>query len=604
MKRSLIVLVAALALAGCGGGGGSSATPAAGATATQTKTSSGTLLLSIPLGTTGSASHVRYPQFVSPGAVSVTLSINGGALQTFDVSATSSICQTIGGSRLCTLSFNAPPGSDAFTFKIYNAANGTGTLLASGTSTISVVLGTPFAVTVAMNPVIGLLSVNASNPTFNCPNAGNTTAGTIVEGCAGTTTLTFTVMDPSGNTITGSSPFAQPIQITANDPSLSANPTTIQAPGVNSLATYSGAAFGSSISNQVTVTLTVGTTTFPVPITVKRQYLYVANSNAPPGMTPTGGGNVVVYTYGASGSPTPVRTISGANTTLTNPVDVKLDASGNLYVLDNGPYTTHSNPFVAVFAPGVTGNVAPIRTISGIATVSFNFACEMMQFDPSGVYLDIMCDDSSGTIHVFNASANGTAAAAHTIDLNNDGAFHVLGFAFDTAGDLYTTDVGAGSPGQAAIVETVAPISQTGITFQLYGASKVMASGSASFNGNNQPMFLAFDSTGNLYATIGYYNSTSGASDATNELAMWSSSSIPCSNCAPATTLTGTPFTIHNPAGIALDAAGNAYVSNPFPLSNAIYVFSRTSVTTGGASVSPAHTLNGLLAPNGMVIGP
>jgi hypothetical protein len=48
-------------------------------------------------------------------------------------------------------------------------------------------------------------------------------------------------------------------------------------------------------------------------------------------------------------------------------VGIALDSAGNIYVA-NGNVTGVSTPSILVFSAGSTGNVAPIRTISGSAT--------------------------------------------------------------------------------------------------------------------------------------------------------------------------------------------------------------------------------------------
>lgn len=241
MKLHVTLLFAALVLAGCGGGGsGRAVAPSSGTATTQGKTQSGTFTLSIPTGSSSSA-KVRYPQFVSPNATSVTLSMNGGTVQTFDVSATSALCTTVAGSRNCTLSFVAPLGSVAFVFTIYSGTNGTGNVLATGTDTTTVVLGTAFNISVAMNASIGTLmtSFTVNNVHGSCPNSPSTFNG-ISEGCGGSATVTFTVADPSGATVTGTAPYATPINLTTSDPSITMSPAQITAPGQTSTFTYSG----------------------------------------------------------------------------------------------------------------------------------------------------------------------------------------------------------------------------------------------------------------------------------------------------------------------------------------------------------------------------
>ncbi len=59
-----------------------------------------------------------------------------------------------------------------------------------------------------------------------------------------------------------------------------------------------------------------------------------------------------------------INTISGANTALSRPLGIAVDATGNLYVVNTG---TAGNQ-VLEFAPGASGNATPIATISGTAT--------------------------------------------------------------------------------------------------------------------------------------------------------------------------------------------------------------------------------------------
>jgi len=66
-------------------------------------------------------------------------------------------------------------------------------------------------------------------------------------------------------------------------------------------------------------------------------------------------------------SGTPGAVISGPNTLLANPVGIDVDSSGDLFVV-NAQYDATGNQ-VLEFAPGASGNVAPIAVISGPATL-------------------------------------------------------------------------------------------------------------------------------------------------------------------------------------------------------------------------------------------
>ncbi len=72
--------------------------------------------------------------------------------------------------------------------------------------------------------------------------------------------------------------------------------------------------------------------------------------------------SITEYAPGASGNIAPICTISGSNTGLDENDDISLASDGTLYV---GNFL--GSP-VEVFAPGACGNVAPIRTIAGAVT--------------------------------------------------------------------------------------------------------------------------------------------------------------------------------------------------------------------------------------------
>lgn len=68
---------------------------------------------------------------------------------------------------------------------------------------------------------------------------------------------------------------------------------------------------------------------------------------------------VLVFPVGSNGNVAPT-VIAGSNTTLASPTDVKVDKSGNIYVADE-----HAGAgVVLVFAPGASGNAAPSAVLS------------------------------------------------------------------------------------------------------------------------------------------------------------------------------------------------------------------------------------------------
>lgn len=602
MKRSLALVITTLLLAGCGGGGSSSVAPASQAK-TQSATASVTLV--IPGGGSSQTSgKVRYPQFVSPNANSVEMSVNGGADQTFNVASNSSLCTTTaGGGRTCTLTFGAPAGSDTFAFEIFSGANGSGSLLAQATTTQTIAATGAFNFSIGLDAVVGTVVANVqtqSGTQGTCPNGPMNFNG-VNEGCPGSVPATISVYDPSGALVTGTAPYATPIVLSASDPSLSISPSTVTTPGTPITLSYNGAALAPATTTTVTVTITVGSTQIPTTIPVAHSYLYVANANVTPGNLPTGGGNIAVYTFGASGNATPARLITGGSTNLYDPVVPRVDSLGNLYVLDNG--SSGTNPVINIYPPGATGNVTP-RQISAISAVDAGRSCEQMQLDQTQTHLWVTCDDFA--LHVFTIPTltSTTASAAQTVSYNDDSWEFPEGLAFDNSGGIYVSDVLT----NAIYYYTIASLPTSGI-YNAINSSHIM-NGGTSWPATNEPLGVGVDDSGTLYAEIVYFNSTSGAPDATNMIAQWSTATIPCSNCLPSGELTGAPFTTHAPTGFTIDYAGNGYSGNAF--TNTITEFSRATMVSGGTGTvnNPATlrvlttTASGANAPTGLAIGP
>ncbi len=112
----------------------------------------------------------------------------------------------------------------------------------------------------------------------------------------------------------------------------------------------------------------------------------------------------------AKGSSIMEAQIGGSNTGLVAPGTVAVDASLNVYVFDATTAT------ISEFAAGATGNVAPIRTISGSNTGLSDgqgFNCGLAVSKASG---DIFVSNpGSNAILVLAATASGNVAPIHTI---------------------------------------------------------------------------------------------------------------------------------------------------------------------------------------------
>lgn len=75
----------------------------------------------------------------------------------------------------------------------------------------------------------------------------------------------------------------------------------------------------------------------------------------------------------SSGTVSPTAAIVGANTGLTSPIDIQVSLSGEIVVLDSVPNSMgepSAPPTLVAFAPGTTGNVAPVWQIQSTAPVA------------------------------------------------------------------------------------------------------------------------------------------------------------------------------------------------------------------------------------------
>ena len=232
--------IALIGVAGCGGGGGGHVPaltpPTTASTPPKSPAGHGNVSFSfaIPRGKTSSARR-RTPSFISPGAVSVSVVINGTQTDTYDVGVGKPGCVANGSTEVdCVVSAQAPTGSDSFDVKLYDATGATGHLLSEGTAT-SYIDGSPQQIAVTMNPYVASIALALPQPPDGDCGVGQLDTSNPLP-------LTVSAYDPSGALITPPGAFQNPITLTNSDTSGAAtlSQTTIADTTVAPTLTYTG----------------------------------------------------------------------------------------------------------------------------------------------------------------------------------------------------------------------------------------------------------------------------------------------------------------------------------------------------------------------------
>jgi hypothetical protein len=135
---------------------------------------------------------------------------------------------------------------------------------------------------------------------------------------------------------------------------------------------------------------------FPASTPASDDLLYVSND---------GNNSITVYHQDASGNTAPLHVIAGLKTKLHDPGELSEDASGNLYVA--------SGQSILVFAHGASGDVAPIRDLSGSLThmTGQNVPVAAM-VDPSTGKLFVSIENSSFYGHMLRFPPDATGNEA------------------------------------------------------------------------------------------------------------------------------------------------------------------------------------------------
>lgn len=157
--------------------------------------------------------------------------------------------------------------------------------------------------------------------------------------------------------------------------------------------------------------------------------IYVQSLNGP-----SGNPSILVFPSGSNGNVPPAEAIEGSKTGLTDPVDLALDGSANIYDSDVDNY-------INIYAAGTTGNKRPTRKIKGGMTkldLPFGVAVD----SSSNVYAANNGGGAS-SITVYASGATGNVAPIQRIKGRRIELTDLHGVAVDSSRNIYGSN-GAG----------------------------------------------------------------------------------------------------------------------------------------------------------------
>lgn len=225
-----------------------------------------------------------------------------------------------------------------------------------------------------------------------------------------------------------------------------------------------------------------------------------------------GSEKILVFAPVASGTFTavPIRTIAGPATQLFGVARMTADTAGNLYLWESqGAYAPTAPGTIIEFAAGVSGNVAPIRTIDVPQYPSFN------PNGSGGGYPAGLAVDGSGNIvfavsgpatnvgpssfesdqiEIFTPDQSGNATPARTISGAPSQLTAIYGLAVDGAGNIYVEMADAATAANPTILEFAGGANGTASTTPMNRISVTQPSSSRFLLDS-----IAADAQGNVY---------------------------------------------------------------------------------------------------------
>jgi sugar lactone lactonase YvrE len=287
-----------------------------------------------------------------------------------------------------------------------------------------------------------------------------------------------------------------------------------------------------------------------------------------------GSNAITEYAPGASGNAAPLATIAGAATGLSFPSGLTVSASRQLYVGDAG------NQTIAEYAPGASGNARPSATIAGASTAIDG--PDALSLDAAG---DLwVANYYSSTVTEYAPEAKGDAAPLRTIAGPGTGLNRPLGLAIDAAGDIWVSNNAGGAP-----AETV-----TEYAHGAHGNAAPLATLGGPATGLVGLHKIAFDPLGDLYVAEGTVGPPKVERFAPGAHG----------NAAPTGVIGGSLTGFVQPVGLTVDPAGELYVVDATAGAGAVDEFAFGAAGDVAPAVSVVGATTGLNFPSGLAVAP
>jgi sugar lactone lactonase YvrE len=316
--------------------------------------------------------------------------------------------------------------------------------------------------------------------------------------------------------------------------------------------------------------------------------MYVTNSDV--------SDSIGVFKAGADGNVAPSYTIESP-TEVSSPSSVAIGSNGKIYVANGGGQEVppDGSNIITIYPPGSYANVAEIATISGEGLndkPGLSFA-EAIAVDAHGrIYVaDSGGKDQTARIAVFAAGSDGNVPPIATIAGDKSGLGDPIGLALDSAGDLYVLNSTGGVDNRGSIT-VYAPGADGNVPPRAAIADGVHDKQTQL----NTPRGLALDSAGNIYVT-----NAPGA----DSITIYAAGKF--GDVAPMAVITGAHTGLNQPHGIGIDSDGKIYVSNDGSDNHgidAVTVYAAGSRGDAKPIATISGSLTGLEKPDGLAVGP